>query len=382
MKRILLSCAIAVSLLSVSNKLSAQNTYFTEYFDNSAAGNATTGISGSSSTPTGVAPDGVTVTLGTGVWTVRYVYRAGSGCTPTDPDQTTSAKAVRVVKTSTAGGAGTPAFLQTPQLNFGVNTVSWKNVKTATTPSASSAMSVYKSSNGTSWTLVSAPFTTSTACDTYTVTVNDATAKWIRLINETGSDQDVDNITITSTSTIVPVKFESIAAAVVNGAVKVSWNIAAEINGDAYYIERSANAREFATVGKVAATGAAKYSFVDNSSFSGDSYYRIKSVDKEGKVDFSAVIRVSTQKTVKEINVAPNPIKNGLVNLQLNNFSKGAYTVNVYSNASQLVFTKSIITDGASSLQPLQLPATVKAGIYQLVVTGIDGRVTKTIMVQ
>ncbi len=371
-KKFTLLAALAASLSFTA--LNAQTTYFTEYFDDGA-----TGISGSSGTPSG--PTGpVNVTIKTGTWTVNYAYRGGSGCTPNDPN-VTSAKGVRLVKVATAGSAA-PAYIQTFQLNYGVNVVSWKNAKNAGTPSASSAIAIYKSANGTSWNLVETPITTSTLCDGYSVTINDANAKFVRFANESNGDQDIDNITITSVNTIAPVKFSSVKAYLNNGGVKIDWNIAAEENVAEYIIERSASSNDFASVGSVKANNAKQYSYFDATPLSGNNFYRIKVLDKDGSVMYSNILKVNTVRGSAEMNVAPNPVKGNALNVQFAGIEKATYSLRLVNNVGQQVFVKTINGETSSFTQSFSLPATVAKGIYSLQLLSSTTKLEKKIIIE
>lgn len=370
------------ALLAMSFCASAQNyTYFTEYFDDGAT--AITGTTANAATtPT-------PATIKSGTWTTYYSFRAGSGCTPNDP-AVTSAKELRILGTSASTPAGLStnangpyAYLITPTLPYGVNQVSWKNLSTST----SGATSIYTSTNdGATWTLFQAVPTTAVACDAYTVTINNAAVNKIKFQSETANNQDIDNITITSVNPILPVTFSGISAALVNSSVRVNWEVSTEVNIANYIVERSSNGTGFIAVANtpVNANGVlgAKYTAFDNAPLNGMGYYRVKSVEKDGRISYTSIVRVNTARSQAEVSVAPNPVKSGQLNLQFSSLTKGSYTVNLFNNVGQLVFTSQLSADGGSVSKSFILPSTVKSGVYNLQVTGSDVKLNKRVVVE
>ncbi len=108
---------------------------------------------------------------------------------------------------------------------------------------------------------------------------------------------------------LLPVKLLDINAATKNNSVKISWEVATEINMNKYVIERSADGKTFVTVGQVFAINATNYSFMNNDLSAGTYYFRVLSVDKTGKTVYSNILKVALQ-TKLTLNVYPNPATN------------------------------------------------------------------------
>jgi hypothetical protein len=108
------------------------------------------------------------------------------------------------------------------------------------------------------------------------------------------SGTDFLSITLASTSILtnpLPVKFSNITARKVSNGVRIDWTIDAEENTKGYEVERSADGRNFTSIGSVAATGARAYDFTDVRPLA-DGYYRIRAIDHDGKYGFSNVVRM------------------------------------------------------------------------------------------
>ncbi len=274
-------------------------------------------------------------------------------------------------------------FIVTPVVNNGIQTVNIthtradKNITIFWTPDTSATT--------TNWTLAGVFDRWQPTCTNLSMSINQATAKRIKIVSRQSTDADEDSVWLTS-MTPLPVKFSGISAAFNSGAIKVNWQTATEIDIDNYLIERSANGVEFQIVGNVPAkensTSLVNYAWIDNSPLNGINYYRIIAVEKNGKKSYTSVVKVNGSKSGVEINVAPNPVRNGDLNMQLSSVRKGTYAVKVYNNVGQVVFTTQFSTEGGSLTRSFKLPVTARSGIYSLQLTGNDINVTKKIVIE
>jgi Secretion system C-terminal sorting domain len=72
------------------------------------------------------------------------------------------------------------------------------------------------------------------------------------------------------------------------------------------------------------------------------------------------------------ISVFPNPVTNGVINLQMSNMPQGIYNVRVFNGMGQVVATKQINHAAGSSNEAIQLGRGISKGIYQLEVVKPD----------
>ncbi|MBP9214451.1 MAG: T9SS type A sorting domain-containing protein [Chitinophagaceae bacterium] len=310
---------------------------------------------------------------GIGTWYAFNVYRTtGTGC-PAGNNH---------VRYKNISGVTDSGYLVTPIVNFGINELHFLRAR------ASRSYTIWMTSDTSAltsnWTVVDlarSSAATVTCVDT-TIMVNSATAKRLKIVGRPGTDTDVDSIWITSFSAIVPVKFGAVNASLTNGLAKISWDVLLEINTEKYYIERSANGTEFATVGSFSANNAKAYSFIDAAPLNVTGFYRIKAVDKDGKLSYSNIVRLNSKKSDPEVMVTPNPITNGTVNLQLNNFTKSTYTISLFDASGRIAFTNKLNVEAGSSAQTLQLSNTIAKGMYQLQITNGSTKINKAVVVQ
>lgn len=170
-----------------------------------------------------------------------------------------------------------------------------------------------------------------------------------------------------------------------NTAIELNWTALAEAGMNAHYVERSSNGSEFREIGRLAAqnlTTPTQYSFVDAAPVQGDNYYRIRSVGANGMITLSGIARIDMGAVRTEIAVMPNPVRNGVVNLQLSNLQKGRYAINIYNINGQQVFTYSMDYPGGSSTEIINLPAGVGKGTHFLHLTNGITRMNKQLLLQ
>jgi hypothetical protein len=174
----------------------------------------------------------------------------------------------------------------------------------------------------------------------------------------------------------LPITFISVAANRADNHVKVDWKIAAERNIKGYEVERSTDGRNFTAAGSVTAInnlGAdISYSFTDAAAPASTLFYRIKSAGTAGNFRYSPIVKVAAGNVKTGYAVSPNPVENGIMNLQFKNQPAGKYSVRIISNAGESIQTDVINHTGGSSNQLINLPATMTRGTYQVEIIAPD----------
>ena len=184
----------------------------------------------------------------------------------------------------------------------------------------------------------------------------------------------------------LPVLFANVKAYEKNNGIQIEWSNLTEKDVAGYSIERSSNGTEFSSIGQQLPTSnqndKADYSAFDANPAQGVSYYRIKATETTGKVVYSKILSVSLGSGSQSLRLYPNPVKGNQVTISLSNVKRGQYTLRVVNTAGQDIFRQSINNQSSSLTQTLDLPSTIKAGVYNMVITGSDYRETKTFIVQ
>ncbi len=308
-----------------------------------------------------------------GGWYGNNVYRTtGTGCPAGNAH----------VRAKNISGVTDSGYLVTPIVSAGIQEFHIARAR------ASRSYTVWVTSDTlattTNWTpvaLMKSSALTVTCVDTM-VTINSATAKRLKLVFRPGTDSDIDSVWLTSVGVITPVKFGAISASQSNNIVKLNWNIETETNTNSYIVERSSNGDAYTQVGTLKANHSANYNFIDNSANNGANFYRVIALDNNGTKQYSSVVRINVGNIKTGLNVYPNPVKGGQVNVELSGINKGEYRVNVYSITGALVHTTTLTSEGTSLSKAITLPTAVKNGSYTIEITNGSFKSTKMISVQ
>jgi hypothetical protein len=168
----------------------------------------------------------------------------------------------------------------------------------------------------------------------------------------------------------LPVTFTSVKALLQNDDVKVEWKVENERNIKQYEIEKSADGNLFTTMAVVLATanngGSASYPQTDTHPLEGYNYYRIKSVDINGQIAYSNVVKVLHGNENKKIIVYPNPIQNGIINLLFENQPGGMYTIRILNKSGQLILVQQVQHLDGTAIEHIALRKFISQGLYLL----------------
>jgi hypothetical protein len=173
---------------------------------------------------------------------------------------------------------------------------------------------------------------------------------------------------------VLPIKFSSLKAYQQNDNIAVQWTVENEQNMVKYEVEKSANGRDFTQVNTTKATGndhsTTTYNWLDLNSIKGDNFYRIKSVSLNGSIEYSKIVKVSLGKNKTGVSVYPNPVKDGVIGLQLSNAPAGTYTIILLNNAGQVVEKSTLKHAGGNASETIKPNNYLSAGNYNLEVSG------------
>lgn len=119
----------------------------------------------------------------------------------------------------------------------------------------------------------------------------------------------LDDITLKPTG-VLPVGLAFFKAKLVNDKqVRLDWQTLNEVDASHFNIERSSDAANFETIGRVECKGGSKitnYDFFDKNPLSDVSYYRLKQIDKNSEFKYSHPETIK-MKSFFAMNLYPNP---------------------------------------------------------------------------
>ena len=182
------------------------------------------------------------------------------------------------------------------------------------------------------------------------------------------------------------VLFTNIKAYENGNGVRIEWSNMAEKDVADYLVERSANGKDFIAISRQLPVSnqndKISYNAFDATPVSGVNFYRIKAQETTGKIVFSKIMNVNLSNGKKGLALYPNPVSGGVITVGLASVKPGQYSLRIINMAGQEVHNQTIINQGNNITQTLDLPSSVKPGLYNIIVTGSDYHETRSFIVQ
>jgi len=203
--------------------------------------------------------------------------------------------------------------------------------------------------------------TTNWAAKAYSLSAYNGQAVVIRIVANYGTGDwyiDLDDISISSTP--LPVTITNLKGERKGEQNLLSWTTVSEQNNAGFYVERSADGRNFSSMGFIASKATngnsnnnIQYNFTDARPFSSSNYYRLKQVDQDGKATYTNVVLVKGVKTNKlELGVVyPNPVTSKL-NMLVNAPNNDRITLIISDLSGKVVSQQAVqVVTGDNNLQ-------------------------------
>ncbi len=192
-----------------------------------------------------------------------------------------------------------------------------------------------------------------------------------------GYDGDVCDYAFRPESGLLPVTYLFFKGSNNGKTNMLNWTTASEQNNDGFDVEYSRDGIHFSSLGFVNGAGNAtsenSYQFIHERPSEGVNYYRLKQVDFDGKVEYSAILKI-------------NNGKDGKPGLRIDSQSEAELSYSLYGSdlppAALGVFdnlgrTMLAITDNISTSGTLDI-SSLALGIYYLRAVNWDGSVSVT----
>lgn len=180
-----------------------------------------------------------------------------------------------------------------------------------------------------------------------------------------------------SASVVLPIRANSLKLTPVGSAILLSWETYDQDGALHYEVERSYDGTDFTTLASVPLSSTLKYQWQDNNPGTGAIQYRVKEKRINGDFTYSntAFIRLGGDKGIV---VYPNPVKDNVIGVQLNNAEAGKYHLLLHNATGQAIYNGSFNYPGGLSRQTITLPGKLPPGIYRLTLTDATGKRTQT----
>jgi hypothetical protein len=162
-----------------------------------------------------------------------------------------------------------------------------------------------------------------------------------------------------------------------NTQVRVSWEMANQINVKEYVVEKSSDGQNFcfaATVPALQGNGSTfNYGWTDAYPVRGDIFYRVKIISKTGQLSYSPIAKVSLGKGAKGIDLFPTIVTDHTLHLQFTGEAGGEYVLQLFNIAGQQVMNKALFHNGGSAMHLIKFNSNIGQGNYRLQVVKPDG---------
>ncbi|MCG7858049.1 T9SS type A sorting domain-containing protein [Flavihumibacter sediminis] len=167
--------------------------------------------------------------------------------------------------------------------------------------------------------------------------------------------------------------------------VIANWDTEREENIDHFLLERSVDNRSYETVANIPSKGNGngnKYVAIDPQPLSGKSYYRLKWIEKDGQVGYSAFVPINfNQPNTQFLKVYPNPVFESTYYIELGSYnSTDKVSIALTDISGRIIQTNSSpMVNGRRII--MQKPAGLISGQYYIVVEINGKQYTKAILV-
>ncbi len=162
--------------------------------------------------------------------------------------------------------------------------------------------------------------------------------------------------------------------------IAVHWKVASESNVSEYIVEKSMTGNQFQPVGTVIPInnnyGNAVYDFTDRNATASLTWYRIQAKFADGNKAYSAIVKVVSGKIISKIEVFPNPVTDGKLNLSFTKM-KGNYQLQLINDAGQMVFDSKFNVENQFEVKSFLLNNNISTAYYNCMITNSKGEVIK-----
>lgn len=183
----------------------------------------------------------------------------------------------------------------------------------------------------------------------------------------------------------LPVKLGNFQAVQKQEGVQLDWITYMEFDVSHFEIQRSSDGINFTTIGTVSAKNiisGASYSWFDSAPLNGINLYRLKSVDIDTKFEYSSIVRINLGKSFVGFNVFPNPVTNNRLSIEVSEMPKGDYSIRMYNISGNLISSQVYTHPGGPVSRNIQLPPSIKTGMYTIQLSNNESKISKTFIVQ
>ncbi len=165
---------------------------------------------------------------------------------------------------------------------------------------------------------------------------------------------------------VVPVRIEFFRGQKQTGKNLLEWKVNSTSLSVQFVIERSSNGQNFVVAGDVRATSFNQlFSFVDLAPAAGLNYYRLKMVEPDGNISYSAVISLASAIKNMDVSIRPNYISNGIANLNIQSQKTTQVTATMTDVSGKVILKKIFNVTAGTVSYPINVSSLAK-GVYYI----------------
>ena len=165
----------------------------------------------------------------------------------------------------------------------------------------------------------------------------------------------------------LPLTITNFTAEEINNRVLLQWASENESGIEKYIVEKSATGVEFSPLAEINANNKSpnNYQLTDQSPVPGNNYYRLNTFHKNGRTDYSAIVKLTINSEPALISLSSNPVLNGQINVRFSNQVKGMYLMRLLNVTGQPLLRKKIYYNGQKIVEVFEIDNKPE-GIYYL----------------
>lgn len=171
--------------------------------------------------------------------------------------------------------------------------------------------------------------------------------------------------------------------------IKLDWTTATETNNKGFELQRSADGRNFSSLSLIAtktlqgnSSTPLQYDYTDERPVKGSNYYRLKQVNRDGKIAYSAIVLVKSPGAtgIAFIDVYPNPVKS-ILKIKLASATANKVDIVITDLAGRVIKQQPAKLIAGDNLVEIAM-ASMQAGQYFVKATcsnGCEGAIIKIV---
>ncbi len=174
---------------------------------------------------------------------------------------------------------------------------------------------------------------------------------------------------------LLPVKLLSFTARPGSAGVMINWSAANEQDNSSYTLERSGDGVNWSAISTLmtrSASAVSYYAVVDRENTNAVTCYRLKQVDKNGRITYSAVIRLAAD-APSSVRFISNTRFGASITLQATLATAGSYTAELFSPGGGSILRRQLRPAAGNNRLELAVPASLARGIYFLSISDNHG---------